>query len=169
MFRTSMWLAVLTVSLSFTGCNEAEKKAAEAKALAEKQTTEAKASADKQLAELKAAAEKQKAAAEQQAAEAMGAQKGELLKRVGEGVEAMDRKVAFLKEKAAKLPAGAQAKATAALAAFDTAKASVIALKDQLAGATDPAAVTELSGKATSTLADAQTALDAAESSIMKK
>jgi hypothetical protein len=169
--RGSWMLVGLTLSLSvpLLGCNDAEKKAAEAKAAAEKQSAEIQAAAEKQAAEAKAAAEKQAAEAAAQAKAAFESSKKELLAKLTEGVEAMDRKLDFLKQKAAKLPKPLKAKAEAALATFDTAKAALLGAKTDAENATDPATFSELSTKATTALADAQKALEAAETAIMKK
>lgn len=164
--RSTLKLAVLALSLA--GCDHAEKQAAEAKALADKAAVEAKAVIDKAAAEAKAA-EKQASEAATQAKEALAGSKATLLKSIDEGVEAMNRKLDFLKEKAAKLPAKVKPQAEAALAAFDTAKNTVLALKTQVEAATDPAAFAELGSKATTALADAQKALGDAETAIMKK
>lgn len=164
------WMAglALALSLALAGC-DAEKKAAEAKALAEKQAAETKAAAEKQAADAKAAAEKAAAEAAEKAKAAIAAPKTELLKKLAEGVEAMDRKVDFLKQKAAKLPAPLKLKADAALATFDAAKSTVMGLKAQIEGAGDQAALTDVTTRTTSALGDAQKALDAAEAVIMKK
>jgi hypothetical protein len=169
MIRRTLTLVAVALSLSLTACDQAEKKAAEAKAMADKQAAEAKAAADKAAAEAKAAADKAAAEAAAKATELLATQKTEWAKKIDDGIEAMDRKLTFLKEKAAKLPAPAKAKATAALAAFDTAKATVVGLKEQLAALSDPNGLADLAAKVGTALADAQKSLDDAEASIMKK
>jgi colicin import membrane protein len=163
----SLKLAVLALSLAVSGCDNAQKKAEEAKALAEKQASEAKAAAEKQVAEAKAAADKEAAALLEKARVALTGQKADLTKSLTEGVEMMDRKLDFLKQRAAKLPAAQKAKADAALAAFDAAKAALLGSKTQAENAADPAAFADASTKAATALADAQKALGDAEATII--
>jgi polyhydroxyalkanoate synthesis regulator phasin len=158
------WTAVV-LSLALIGCDAAEKKAAEAKAaadatmaLAEKAKAQAQAEIDAKMKE-----------ASQKAMEQLTTQKTELGKTVTEAVEAMDRKIAFLKERSAKLPKAAAAKATAAFEAFDGAKAKLLALKGELEAAKDPAAFADLSAKATAAVTEAQSALSTVESTVIVK
>lgn len=156
--RMVKWM-VPVMLLALAGCDGA-KKAEEAKKAAEAQAAAAAASA-------KAAAEAAAAKAKEEAQKVFDGQKSELSKKLTEGVEALDRKVAFLKEKAAKLPPAAKKKAEAALAAYDTAKAAVVALQAQIDSAVDAAGLTGVADKLTAALADAGKALDGAEAAIM--
>jgi hypothetical protein len=165
--RTTLKFAALAVSLSLIACDDAEKKAAEAKAVADKAAAEAKAAAEKKAAEAKAMADKAAAEALTKAKEALGGQKAEWVKKIDEGVAAMDKTAADLKKKAAKLPAKVKAKADEAFKAFDAAKASVVGLKDQIAKLEDPGAFADLTTKATDAISSAQKALEQASEAIM--
>jgi len=156
--RMVKWM-VPVMLLALAGCDGA-KKAEEAKKAAEAQVAAAAATA-------KAAADAAAAKAKEEAQKAFQGQKTELSKQLTDGIEALDRKVTFLKEKAAKLPPALKKKADAALAAFDTAKAAVTGLQAQIDGAVDAAGLTDLAGKLTAALADAGKALDGAEAAIM--
>lgn len=148
-------LLVASTALSLTGCDDTEKKAMEAKKVAEEAAAKLKAETE---AAAKAAADK-----------ALASQKDSLKAKITDGVKLLDQKLAFLKEKAAKLPAPVKAKADAAFAAFDTAKANVVAMSasvDGLTGLTDAPA---LMSKIGSGLDSARTALEAAEAIVIKK
>jgi colicin import membrane protein len=167
--RNTLKISALAISLSLMGCEDAEKKAAEAKAMAEKAAIDAKAAAEKKAAQARAEAEKQAAEIAAKAKEAVAGPKAELMKKFDEGLAAMDRKVDFLKGKAAKLPAKVKAKAEAALAAYDSAKATLVGMKAQIEGIGDPAALTDVGSKVTEAMDAAQKALTDAEAAITKK
>ena len=145
-------LGLLTLMLALTGCNEAEKKALEAKAAAEKQAAEAKVKADDE-------AKKAKEAAAAAAKEVLDTGKAELDKRLTEGLQAMDRKVELAKAKTAKLKGAAKAKVDTAMKAYEQAKADLSAFKDEIANASEPSAVTEIGNKLKTALESAQKAL----------
>ncbi|MBP9112812.1 MAG: hypothetical protein KBF88_08380 [Polyangiaceae bacterium] len=155
--KFGIWALLASFALATTACDDTEKKMAEAKKVAE---AEAKVAADKMKVEAEAKAK-------EVAAKALESGKGDLVKKITTGIADLDRKVTYLKEKAAKLPAPVKLKADAAFATFDKAKASVSAMAAVVAGAADMSAVTELSGKVTTGLAEATTALNAVEAIVV--
>ncbi|MFZ5439056.1 MAG: hypothetical protein ACOZQL_03560 [Myxococcota bacterium] len=167
--RKTLTLATLTFALAFTGCEDKEKKAAEAKALAEKQAAEAKAAAEKVAAEAKAKAEKEAAELAAKAKEAMETQKKELLGKVTEALTAMDAKFAELKASFDKLPKAARAKAQPAIDAFEAAKTALTTAKTEAEGASEPSAFGDIATKVTAALEAAQKAMADAEAAVPAK
>ncbi len=148
-------LLVAATALSVTGCEDTEKKAMEAKKVA-----------DEAAAKLKAEAEATAAAT---AKKLLDGQKETLVTKINDGVKALDMKLAFLKEKAVKLPAPVKAKADAAFAAFDTAKTGVLAMKTNVGALTSLTDAPTLMSKISTGLDGAKTALEAAEAIVIKK
>lgn len=162
MRRSFIGALVVAVSLSLVGCDDTEKKAAEAKAAAEAVAAKAKAEAD--AAAAKAKAEAEKAAAEAKAK--METDKAALTTTLTDGLAELDKKVDELKAKVAKLKGPAKKKGEEAVAAYDAAKKALTEAQAGLAAAADPAAFAELSGKLTGLLDAAKTAATGVEEAV---
>ncbi len=148
-------LLVASTALSLTGCEDTEKKAMEAKKVADEAAAKVKAEADA----LAAATTKKM----------LDSQKESLTAKITDGVKALNMKLTFLKEKAAKLPAPVKAKADAAFAAFDTAKGNVTALTTSVTSLTSLTDAPALMSKISTGLDGAKAALEAAEAIVIKK
>lgn len=148
------WMIAGTIaatSLALVACDDTEKKAAEAKKAADEAKAEAEAQA-KLLAQ-----------------KAVDSKKADLQQQISKGVLLLDQKLAFLKDKASKLPAPAKAKADAAFAAYDAAKAKVTALGANVNGISSLAEASELSTQITTELDATKAALESAEALVIKK
>ena len=152
------WMIAGTIaatSLALVACDDTEKKAAEAKKAADELADKAKAEAEAQAKLL--------------AQKAVDSKKADLQQQISKGVLLLDQKLAFLKDKASKLPAPAKAKADAAFAAYDAAKAKVTALGANVNGISSLAEASELSTQVTTELDATKAALESAEALVIKK
>lgn len=169
-YAVSLALALSIAPLAACGKGE------EAKAAADQAASAASAAADQAAAAANEAAEKAKQAAaeakaqlEQAATKQLGEKKDALKKELQGGIDAFERKVAYLKEKAAKLPKAAQKKADEAFAAYDSAKTSPSALVSSIDGLPDLPSAAEVSGKITAALAELGAKVSDAEGAALKK
>jgi len=162
--RLIKW-AVLVIAVAVAGCDDSAKKAEEAKKAAE---AVQKLAADKakEAEKLRAEAE---AKVKEEAKKAVDAAKGELTKKITDVLTELDAKATALKEKAAKLPKAAKAKAEVAFKAYDDAKATVEGLKTQVESAADAAGLAELTGKVTEALDAVSKAFAGAEAAVPGK
>lgn len=153
------WIAITGISLAFlAACDDAKKEAAEAAA--------ASASAATAEAE-KAAADASKKAAEE-AEKAFGEKKVAVVKGLQSQVDAFDRKLAYLKDKAGKLKAAPKKAADTALEAVEKARADVTtSLKDVDGAGADT--LTTLTEKVSASLGAAQKAMDSLETAVTGK
>ncbi|HEY6561831.1 MAG TPA: hypothetical protein VI072_31390 [Polyangiaceae bacterium] len=150
---------LVCIVVAAAGCKN--EKAEEAKAAAEQAAASATAAA--------AAAQEAEAKAKEEAANALSSKKDELKAQLTSGVDAYDRKIAYLKDKANKLPGAAKKKADEAFAAYDKSKTAATALLTNIDSATDASALPELATKIGDALKDAGNAVDSAEAAAIPK
>lgn len=154
----SHWLRIATVFMAFVvaGCDSG-KKAEEAAAAA----ASAKMAAEKQAEE---AAQK----AKEEAAKEFAEKKASIVKGLQSQSDAIDRKFAYLKDKATKLKGAAKTKADTALTGVENARAQLSASLQEAQAATETT-ITPLSEKVTTGLKTAQKSLEDFETTVTGK
>ena len=158
------WTArALTVGLLFAaGCESGAKKeqdvANSAQAEAQKRSNEAAETARKNAVAL------QKDVAEKHFAE----RKASVTKSIADEGEALDRKIAFLKEKAARLPSAAKKRADDTWGALDKARADVTTEAKAVESATEEGLDAAVE-KSKAALASAKASLDVYETAVVGK
>jgi molecular chaperone GrpE (heat shock protein) len=171
--RASTIICALGLSLGavsgLAACGKGEEAAKAAAEQAQATATQAAAAANEAADKAKAAAAAAEAEAKAAAQKLVDEKKASLKTELEAGIAAFDRKVTYLKEKAEKLPKAAKKKADEAIAAYDGAKASALALLPTIDTLPDVPSLAEVSGKISAALAEAGAKLNDAEAAALPK
>jgi len=170
--RASSIICALGLSLGavsgLAACGKGEEAVKAAAEQAQATATQAAAAANDAADKAKAAAAEAEAQAKEAAQKLVVEKKASLKTELEAGIAAFDRKVTYLKEKAEKLPKAAKKKADEAIAAYDGAKASALALPT-IDALPDVSSLADVTGKISTALAEAGAKLNDAEAAALPK